>query len=483
MKAKVALENEKFGLWTVKKVLHYGDRLCECACASKTLRVLKANNLIKERTKSCGCNMSRILLQGEKAGEWEIVEVLTNGVRKVKCSCGKMAKRTVSELQESKSCGHPTTALVGEHFGEWVVLKILPKGYRECECSCKYKSVLPISRLTNGTSESCGHSTKALKDDIFGEWKVIEELPNGLRKCKCSCGTIKYIHTGALTTFQTRSCGCARTSSYEVELQELFSEGIPQQKILNGREIDLYFPDKRIGVEFNGNYWHSDVFKDKNYHLNKTLIAEELNIRLIHIFEYEFIHKKGIIVQFLKSQLQSLKVIYARNCKVKEIDLELCRLLEECNNIQGYTPSCIRLALYNGNDIEILMTFKRSYSNKKQYEMVRLTYGDTKVIGGTQKLFKYFLREYSPESIVAYCDRAKFTGKIYSRLGFQYIGHTGVNYKWVKGNEVVDRLTVQKNKLIANQLEEKEEEVMNQLGYSKLYDCGNDKYIWGCQDS
>jgi len=50
------------------------------------------------------------------------------------------------------------------------------------------------------------------------------------------------------------------------------------KKILKGSEIDIYIPEKHIAIEFNGIYWHSDLFKDKNYHLNKTLFLKN------HIF-------------------------------------------------------------------------------------------------------------------------------------------------------------------------------------------------------
>jgi hypothetical protein len=34
-------------------------------------------------------------------------------------------------------------------------------------------------------------------------------------------------------------------------------------------EIDI-LPELKLGFEFNGLYWHSNKFKEKNYHLNKT---------------------------------------------------------------------------------------------------------------------------------------------------------------------------------------------------------------------
>lgn len=44
--------------------------------------------------------------------------------------------------------------------------------------------------------------------------------------------------------------------------------------VLRGKEIDFYLPKYKIGIEYDGVYWHSEVYKDKDYHLNKTLECE-----------------------------------------------------------------------------------------------------------------------------------------------------------------------------------------------------------------
>lgn len=63
----------------------------------------------------------------------------------------------------------------------------------------------------------------------------------------------------------------------------------------SGKELDIYLPDIKLAIEFDGLYWHSDKFLDKNYHLRKTKECEEKEIHLIHIFEDEWINKKDIV--------------------------------------------------------------------------------------------------------------------------------------------------------------------------------------------
>ena len=67
---------------------------------------------------------------------------------------------------------------------------------------------------------------------------------------------------------------CGTTLSYgEETILKLLSKLHPQQRnrtILNGKEIDIYIPSLKLGIEYNGLYWHSEVNgKDKNYHFNK----------------------------------------------------------------------------------------------------------------------------------------------------------------------------------------------------------------------
>lgn len=86
---------------------------------------------------------------------------------------------------------------------------------------------------------------------------------------------------------QSKFGGCkycyGNTSKSENEIVDYIKSSFPSLKLslndmtlLNGKEIDILIPQLKIGIEFNGLYWHSEeVHSDKNYHLNKTNICEE----------------------------------------------------------------------------------------------------------------------------------------------------------------------------------------------------------------
>lgn len=109
--------------------------------------------------------------------------------------------------------------------------------------------------------------------------------------------------------------------------------------ILKPYEIDCYCPDFKIGIEFNGIYWHSNLQKEKDYHIKKSKLAEEKGIRLIHIYENEWEDKrtKLIIESMLKIAFGKVENrIYARNCEIREITNAEAKPFNDANHLQGH---------------------------------------------------------------------------------------------------------------------------------------------------
>ncbi len=70
-----------------------------------------------------------------------------------------------------------------------------------------------------------------------------------------------------------------------------------ERTILNGLEIDLYCPDYNIGIEYNGNLYHSENYgkKDENYHVNKSNLALNNGISLYHIHDDEWDYNREMV--------------------------------------------------------------------------------------------------------------------------------------------------------------------------------------------
>ena len=267
-------------------------------------------------------------------------------------------------------------------------------------------------------------------------------------------------------------------SSYEKEITNMLKNWgvsnieLSNRTILDGKEIDIYLPAYKIGIEFNGNFWHSDFKLENTYHQEKSLLAESKGVFLYHIFEYEWYNNKEKIKNHLKDILNiNIKTLYARKCVLKEIsNKEKTEFLKE-NHLQGNDKSSIFIGLYYNNELMTVMTFgKARYSQKASYELFRYcTKAGYRVIGGASKMFKYFVDKYLniiDTTVVSYCNISKSQGKIYSTLGFASGKISDPNYIWWNPStkEVKTKYTTK----VKN-----EASTMHKNGFFKICDAGN----------
>lgn len=257
----------------------------------------------------------------------------------------------------------------------------------------------------------------------------------------------------------------------------------------NNKEIDILMPELNIGIEYNGLKWHSDEFKDKNYHLNKTEECKKLGIRLVHIFEDEWMNKKEIIKSIIRNIIgKTENKIYARKCIIQNVnDNEKKEFLEK-NHIQGNINSQINLGLYHDGELVSLMcigkpriNLGRKTSLEDEYELLRFCNKlNTNIVGGASKLFKYFITNYSPTLITSYCDYRWSIGNMYETLGFTLSHHSQPNYYYIIGNNRKNRFKYRKSELIKEGFdpEKSEKEIMEERGIHRIYDCGSLVYTW-----
>ena len=247
----------------------------------------------------------------------------------------------------------------------------------------------------------------------------------------------------------------------------------------DGLEIDIYLPDLKLGFEFNGLYWHSDEYKENNYHLNKTLFFKEKNIRIIHIFEDDWDLKQNIIKSQIKNVLGLTEnKIFARKCRVKEINNS--DFLDK-NHIQGNVSSVIKLGLYFNDELVSMMTFDnfegRKKMEKNSWNLSRFCNKiNYNIIGGASKLFNYFIKNYNPLRIISYADRIWSEGNLYYKLGFNLISETKPDYKYIVNNIRENKTKYKKSKLVKEGFIGTERQIMENIGYKRIYDCGKIKF-------
>ena len=259
------------------------------------------------------------------------------------------------------------------------------------------------------------------------------------------------------------------------------------RNIINPYELDIVVPSKKIAFEYDGLFWHSEVKKDKDYHLLKTEKCIENDYRLIHIFEDEWLNKSDIWKSMIRNIFgMTINKVYARNCIIKKINTKECTTFLEKNHIQGWCPSQIKIGLYYNNELVSLMTFGKSRhfigNSKTEYELLRFCNKlNTNVVGGASKLLKYFIKEFNPSSIITYADRRWSNGNLYNKLGFKYSHNSKPNYYYIIGATRKNRFNFRKSVLIKKYncpLNISEKEFCKQQKWYRIYDCGTMVFKW-----
>jgi hypothetical protein len=230
-------------------------------------------------------------------------------------------------------------------------------------------------------------------------------------------------------------------SIYFDEIQENSRSVIPPY------ELDIFLPDLNLAIEFDGVYYHSDVYKPDDYHKTKTELCEKAGVRLVHIFEDDWNYKQEIMKSILQNMIhpQSNPRIQARKCLIKEADLQETNDFLGQNHIQGSVlVQTVCYGLYCDDVLVSLMSFKK---NKDGFELQRygILLGHT-IVGGAEKLFTYFVRTHNPEFVITYADISLFTGKIYSKLGLEKIRRNKPNYMFVNGGVRIPKQSIRKLK-------------------------------------
>jgi hypothetical protein len=242
-----------------------------------------------------------------------------------------------------------------------------------------------------------------------------------------------------------------------------------------------------LAFEFNGLYWHSEIHKDNNYHNKKTTDCLNEGIKLLHIWEDDWLFKKDIIKSIILNKLGVIERIWARKCEIRSVDNKEVRIFLDDNHIQGFVGSSVKLGLYYEGVLVSLMTFgalRKSLGTKSSLRNWELLMFCNKigfsVVGGASKLFKYFLSNNEFDMIVSYSDNGRGVGELYTKLGFEFVHNTTPNYYYIVGGKREHRFNFRKDVLVKKGFDtnKTEKEIMNELGYLRVFDSGSKKWVF-----
>jgi len=277
-------------------------------------------------------------------------------------------------------------------------------------------------------------------------------------------------------------------SMAEKDIIKFLKNSIPEIEIVENsrsiiapKELDIYLPEYRLAIEYCGLYWHSEHRgKDRHYHLNKLNNCNNQNIRLLTIFEDEWLHHPRIVKNTILTILHRINTEsnFARKCDIVSLSSKEKKLFFDDTHIQGTGPGSITYGLQYQNKLVAAMTFI-----KKQYDIFVLNRyaSSANVVGGFSKLLTHFERNHNWLAIESFADRRWSEGNVYIKNGFTQTKVLKPDYRYIVGGDRLHKFGFRHHQLthkIAQYdpmlTEEKNCEV---AGIAKIWDCGLIKYV------
>ena len=259
-------------------------------------------------------------------------------------------------------------------------------------------------------------------------------------------------------------------------------------------ELDIYLPKYHLGIEYNGSAFHNEKYKEYNYHEQKETEARKQGIFIFNIFGYTISDEEVDLtddeIEIARAKIEDrLRVltdhvehkIPARKCKIVDLSddkyNDIKRRFMIFNHLQGFVGTKYTFGLTYDDELVEIMTFDTN--EKYAYELTRnCSLRNTIVVGGASKLFQHFVRNYMKygDKIISFSDNGTTKGIMYKNLGFVPMHQVNPRYVWWKHHELI--ISRRKAQKICKGVAGSEAQIMQSLGYTRIYDCGKTARVY-----
>lgn len=235
-------------------------------------------------------------------------------------------------------------------------------------------------------------------------------------------------------------------------------------------ELDVYIADKKVGVEYHGIYFHSDQFKDPNYHFKKYEFFHNHDIKTLQFFSNEWEEKETIVKSIILAKLGKFqhKIGARQGSIVTSLSKQDSKIFFKENHLQGGTPALKTVAIKYMDTIVAALSIRK---NKNSVEIARFACKQGWLIPGAfQRLLTHVLvhakQIYRVEKVITYADLRISDGNVYKKAGFSLVRRTKLDWFWEKSGKRYNR-TLSWGK---------SEKAFRAEGFNKVYGTGHLKF-------
>jgi hypothetical protein len=199
-----------------------------------------------------------------------------------------------------------------------------------------------------------------------------------------------------------------------------------------GKEMDIFIPRIKVGIEYNGLYWHSVENVGKGAQKDKTKLANTQNIHLIHVYENEWTYRRNIVIRELQDSL-----------RIKPFGM--IRHLEPVFENLSYEEG---INIYEENALDPKSKIDRFIGLYHRWELIAIAalkpYKEGEVVVDLLRVVDDVSFEYI-SIFHEYLQRFKNMYIMYSR---DWLKHLNLDSKYLEGTVESPKRTVKNNKIL-----------------------------------
>lgn len=277
-------------------------------------------------------------------------------------------------------------------------------------------------------------------------------------------------------------------SKGEIQIREFVeSLGVAQTKHLMfdittnaHKEIDVFVPDKMIGIEHNGLNCHADDYKTNTYHRDKYLLAKKSGISLIQLFSNEWHYRQDQCKNFIRSKLgMNSNKIGARQAEFKWIShLQAKQFIDEFH-IQPSRGMIGAIGVFYKDLLVAVTSFNYHHrdSNKEKIVLSRLVYRNDWTVHGSLSKMTQMASEHFKKDLITWSDLRFTEGKGYVAAGWEFEKALPIDYCYTDGRFVIPKQSRKKSE-VGTPEDMTEGQHAEIDGLRRIYDCGKIRFVF-----
>jgi len=278
-------------------------------------------------------------------------------------------------------------------------------------------------------------------------------------------------------------------SSPQREVQVFVQSILPQDEILYSTrqiikpfELDIYIPNKKVGIEFNGLFWHCSKNKHlvEGRHIHKFKKCEEIGIELFAIYEDEWSNKQDLVKKMIEHRLGVSK---AKKIRASKLILKKYEKNEQFRNffnnfhLDGHVQASYALGLEDKDgNILSCMSIRTNFNGEVEIARYANNYNYI-VAGGFSRLLKH-----APRPIISFSNNRLSLGNIYKINNFELMQDNPPSYWYTDLQSRVWRFKCKRNNdpEILSQYPTEQIQAANGVFSKEIF--GDERPMWKIED-